>query len=283
MDFTTTKSPSKIGVEITNINLAKPLPEAYIKKIHELWVNNGVAIFPNQMLSHNAYADFAKQFGLFGTEPFIETMKSQPHIVELRRKASETSSPFGGTWHSDWSFQNAPPSATILHSKIIPPIGGDTLFANTALAYKDLSKDLKEKIANLDGIHSAKLPYAKDGFYALENEKRTLKIKSSDKANKYNVHPLIRVHKSTRVKSLFINPVYTIGIDGMSNLESSTLLTKLFEHMTQEKYIYRHKWQPDMLIMWDNRTVMHMAEGGYDGHERLMHRITLAGEEPIRI
>ena len=283
MDFTTTKSPSKIGVEITNINLAEPLPEAYIKKIHELWVNNGVAIFPNQMLSHNAYADFAKQFGLFGTEPFIETMKSQPHIVELRRKASETSSPFGGTWHSDWSFQNAPPSATILHSKIIPPIGGDTLFANTALAYKDLSKDLKEKIENLDGIHSAKLPYAKDGFYALENEKRTLKIKSSDKANKYNVHPLIRVHKTTRVKSLFINPVYTIGIDGMSNLESSTLLTKLFEHMTQEKYIYRHKWQPNMLIMWDNRTVMHMAEGGYDGHERLMHRITLAGEEPIRI
>ena len=283
MDFTTTKSPSKIGVEITNINLAKPLPEAYIKKIHELWVNNGVAIFPNQMLSHDAYADFAKQFGFFGTEPFIETMKSQPHIVELRRKASETSSPFGGTWHSDWSFQNAPPSATILHSKIIPPIGGDTLFANTALAYKDLSKDLKEKIANLDGIHSAKLPYAKDGFYALENEKRTLKIKSSNKANKYNVHPLIRVHKSTKVKSLFINPVYTIGIDGMSNLESSTLLTKLFEHMTQEKYIYRHKWQPNMLIMWDNRTVMHMAEGGYDGHERLMHRITLAGEEPIRI
>ena len=283
MDFTTTKSPSKIGVEITNINLAEPLPKVYIKKIHELWVNNGVAIFPNQMLSHNAYADFAKQFGLFGTEPFIETMKSQPHIVELRRKASETSSPFGGTWHSDWSFQNAPPSATILHSKIIPPIGGDTLFANTALAYKDLSKDLKEKIANLDGIHSAKLPYAKDGFYALENEKRTLKIKSSDKANKYNVHPLIRVHKSTKVKSLFINPVYTIGIDGMSNLESSTLLTKLFEHMTQEKYIYRHKWQPNMLIMWDNRTVMHMAEGGYDGHERLMHRITLAGEEPIRI
>ena len=283
MDFTTTKSPSKIGVEITNINLAEPLPEVYIKKIHELWVNNGVAIFPNQMLSHNAYADFAKQFGLFGTEPFIETMKSQPHIVELRRKASETSSPFGGTWHSDWSFQNAPPSATILHSKIIPPIGGDTLFANTALAYKDLSKDLKEKIANLDGIHSAKLPYAKDGFYALENEKRTLKIKSSDKANKYNVHPLVRVHKSTRAKSLFINPVYTIGIDGMSDLESSTLLTKLFEHMTQEKYIYRHKWQPDMLIMWDNRTVMHMAEGGYDGYERLMHRITLAGEEPIRI
>jgi taurine dioxygenase len=283
MDFTTTKSPSKIGVEITNINLAEPLPEVYIKKIYELWVNNGVAIFRNQMLSHNAYADFAKQFGLFGTEPFIETMKSQPHIVELRRKASETSSPFGGTWHSDWSFQNAPPSATMLHSKIIPPIGGDTLFANTALAYKDLSKDLKEKIANLDGIHSAKLPYAKDGFYALENEKRTLKIKSSDKANKYNVHPLVRVHKSTRAKSLFINPVYTIGIDGMSDLKSSTLLTKLFEHMTQEKYIYRHKWQPDMLIMWDNRTVMHMAEGGYDGYERLMHRITLAGEEPIRI
>jgi len=283
MEFKTSKSSSNIGVVITDVDLSEPLNNDVINEIHNLWVNNCVAIFPNQKLDHNAYADFAKQFGSFGSEPYIGTMKSQPHIVELRRKANETSSPFGGTWHSDWSFQESPPSATMLHSKIVPPVGGDTLFANTALAYDELSLELKEKVNDLNAFHSAKLPYAKDGFYALESEKRTLKIKPSNKANEAYLHPLVRVHKDTKRKSLFVNPVYTIGVEGMSEVDAFNLLSELFEHMLQDKYIYRHSWKPNMLIMWDNRSVMHMAEGGYDGHERLMHRITLAGETPLKI
>ena len=77
---------------------------------------------------------------------------------------------------------------------------------------------------------------------------------------------------------LFINPVYTLEIEGLKKEESDMLLFELYSHMGQEKYIFRHQWEPDMLIMWDNRTVMHMAEGGYDGHERLLHRITIAGD-----
>jgi len=222
------------------------------------------------------------QFGAFGKEPFLTTMKTQMHIVELRRKATEEASHFGGSWHSDWSFQSSPPSATMLHSKIVPPFGGDTLFTNSALAYDDLSADLKAKVEDLNGIHSAKLPYADDGFYALEGKERTMKIKSSKSANKQHLHPVVREHKDTKRKSLFVNPVYTVGIEGMTDMEAYTFLSEIFEHMTQDKYIYRHQWDADMLIMWDNRSVMHMAEGGYDGYERLMHRITIAGECPIK-
>jgi len=282
MKYKESESPSQIGVEITDVDISKPLSEADLNSIHNLWVKNSVAIFPDQKLSHDAYNDFAMQFGAFGKEPFLTTMKTQMHIVELRRKATEEASHFGGSWHSDWSFQSSPPSATMLHSKIVPPFGGDTLFTNSALAYDDLSADLKAKVEDLNGIHSAKLPYADDGFYALEGKERTMKIKSSRSANKQHLHPVVRQHKDTKRKSLFVNPVYTVGIEGMTDMEAYTFLSEIFEHMTQDKYIYRHQWDADMLIMWDNRSVMHMAEGGYDGYERLMHRITIAGECPIK-
>ena len=282
MKYKESESPSQIGVEITDVDISKPLSEADLNSIHSLWVKNSVAIFPDQKLSHDAYNDFAMQFGAFGKEPFLTTMKTQMHIVELRRKATEEASHFGGSWHSDWSFQSSPPSATMLHSKIVPPFGGDTLFTNSALAYDDLSADLKAKVEDLNGIHSAKLPYADDGFYALEGKERTMKIKSSKSANKQHLHPVVREHKDTKRKSLFVNPVYTVGIEGMTDMEAYTFLSEIFEHMTQDKYVYRHQWDADMLIMWDNRSVMHMAEGGYDGYERLMHRITIAGECPIK-
>ena len=224
------------------------------------------------------YEDFSQLFGPYGKEPFLIPMQEHPHIVKVHRKPYEEAAHFGGAWHSDWSFQHEPPSATMLYSEIIPPVGGDTLFANTADAYDDLGEELKEKIKDLRCIHSAKLPYAKDGVYATEGKKRTMQIHTSDEANKTMSHPLVRTHRETGRKTLFINPVYTIEIEGLSKEDSDSLLLELYIHMAQEKYIYRHQWQPNMLIMWDNRTVMHMAEGGYDGHERLLHRITIAGD-----
>ncbi len=263
---------------IEGINLAKRIPESDLKSIRKLWVDHGVAIFPNQDLSLKEYEDFSSQFGPFGEEPFLIPMQEHPHIVKLHRKPNEEAAHFGGAWHSDWSFQYAPPSATMLYSEIIPPTGGDTLFANTADAYDDLTDELKERIKNLRCLHSAKLPYANDGVYATENKKRTMKIHTSDEANKTMSHPLVRTHRETGRKCLFINPVYTIEIENLSKEKSDSLLFDLYIHMAQEKYIYRHTWQPNMLIMWDNRTVIHMAEGGYDGYERLLHRITIAGE-----
>ena len=279
MEFTAPSSPSKLGVQIKNLNIGTTLSEKHIQSIRHQWVTYGVAIFPNQKLTLEQYENFSQFFGSFGEEPFLIPMQDHPHIVKLHRKPEEEAAHFGGAWHSDWSFQQTPPSATMLYSEIIPPIGGDTLFANTADAYDDLTDELKEKIQNMRCLHSAKLPYAKDGDYATEGKKRTMEIHTSDEANKLMSHPLVRTHKETGRKTLFINPVYTIEIEGLLKEHSDSLLFELYIHMAQEKYIYRHQWEPDMLIMWDNRTVMHVAEGGYDGHERLLHRITIAGDE----
>ena len=119
------------------------------------------------------------------------------------------------------------------------------------------------------------MPYADDGFYATEKEERAMKILPSKKAKETQLHPLVKMHPETKKKCLFINPVYTVAINNFSDEESFLLLSSLYEHMTQEKYIYRHKWSKNTLLMWDNRTVVHAADGGYDGYDRLMHRITV--------
>ena len=275
MKYETPKNSAQLGVEIRELNLSESFSIEEIKKIRQVWLDYGVAVFPDQKLSHEQFEKFSLLFGIFGDDPYLKSLDERPNIVEVKRSAKEKAPPFGGSWHSDWSFQKNPPSATLLHSKIIPPVGGDTLFANTQLAYEDLDDEMKKKINNLEVIHSASLPYADDGFYATEKDNRAMKILPSKKAKETQLHPLVKTHSETKKKCLFINPVYTIGINDYSDEDSFLLLSYLYEHMTQEKYVYRHKWSENMLLMWDNRTVVHQADGGYDGYERLLHRITI--------
>lgn len=282
MKYKKINTKSELGAVIHNFKIENHYSSKFIKEIRNLWLEHSVLIFKNLQLNHYQFERLSLLFGEFGDDPYIESLESHPNIIEVKRDADEKAPPFGGSWHSDWSFQENPPSATLLHSKIIPPIGGETLFLNTHKAYEDLSISIKEKINNLKVIHSAARPYADDGFYALEkNKDRSMKIKPSKKAKDIILHPLVRTHPETRRKSLFINPVYTIAIDGLSEDESKSLLNELFNHMENEIYIYKHSWEPNMLVMWDNRSVNHCAQGGYEGHERLLHRITLSGDRPF--
>jgi taurine dioxygenase len=268
-------SKNGIGVEVTDFSLSD-LTEENISFLRSKWVEYGLIVFPKLPLSHDEFKDFALSFGDFGDDPFISSLPDYPNIAEIKRSANEKATPFGGTWHSDWSFMKKPPSATLLHSKIIPPVGGNTLFANTERSFAALPEEMKNKLRNLKVIHSAKIPYADDGFYALEKEERSMKILPSKEAKATFSHPMIKIHPETKKECLFINPVYTINIEGFSEDESQQLLWELYEHMIQDQFVYEHVWNEDMLIMWDNRTVMHQATGGYDGFDRLLHRITLA-------
>ena len=268
-------SKNGIGVEVSDFSLSD-LTIENISFLRSKWVEYGLIVFPKLPLSHDEFKDFALSFGNFGDDPFISSLPEYPNIAEIKRSANEKATPFGGTWHSDWSFMKKPPSATLLHSKIIPPVGGNTFFANTERSFAALPEKMKTKLRNLKVIHSAKIPYADDGFYALEKEERSMKILPSKEAKATFSHPMIKIHPETKKECLFINPVYTINIEGFSEDESQQLLWELYEHMIQDKFVYEHVWNEDMLIMWDNRTVMHQASGGYDGYDRLLHRITLA-------
>ena len=273
---------SSLGIEILDFDYNDIFDKKRIEELRNQWLKYSIIIFKNLELSHQQLEKFSLAFGDFGDDPYIHPIVGHKNIIEVKREANEKAQPFGGSWHSDWSFQECPPSATLLHSKIIPPIGGDTFFINTHKAYNDLTNDIKNKIDSLIVSHSAIRPYADDGFYALEKDKdRSMKIKPSPKAKEFILHPLVRTHPETRKKSLFINQVYSIAIEGMNEKDSNELLTFLFLHMDQDKYIYKHKWQENMLVMWDNRSVNHCAQGGYQGYQRLLHRTTLAGDRPF--
>jgi taurine dioxygenase len=275
--------PHGFGAAITGLSIAKPLPAPVLGEVKKAWAAHSVICFPDQPLTHSQLEAFTRQFGEFGVDPYIVPMEGHPHILELRREPGEKAVNFGAQWHSDWSFQEEPPAGTILHAKVTPPVGGDTLYADCYRAYEDLSDTMKRLLDGLVAIHSASLPYGKEGLFAKETEARTMKIVVSEEADKTWPHPLVRVHPVTRRRALYVSPVYTLGIEGMTRGESAALLGYLYQHMVQGEYVYRHRWLPDMLTLWDNRCTVHNADGGYDGHLRVMHRTTIAGERPIGV
>lgn len=275
-----TPNATGFGAEITGLDLSRPLPPDVLAEVKQAWADHAVVWFPDQPLEHDELEAFTLQIGPFGHDPFIAPMENRPHILELRREPDEKARNFGAGWHSDWSFQEEPPAATILHSKVTPPIGGDTLYADCARAYDTLSDTMKKMLAGLTAIHSAALPYGTSGIFAQEREQRTMKIIVSKEAEKTCPHPLVRTHPVTKRKALYVSPVYTVGIEGMTHEESSAILGFLYAHMTKDEFVYRHKWRENMLTMWDNRCTLHFADGGYDGHLRVMHRTTVAGDVP---
>ena len=279
--ITVTPQPSGFGAQVTGLDLSRPLDAATLGQVKDAWARHAVLAFPGQPLSLEALEAFTLQIGPFGVDPFIKPMPGHPNVLELRREPDEKAKNFGAGWHSDWSFQKEPPAATLLRSEVTPPVGGDTLFADCARAYDALSEGMKALVAPLQAVHSATRAYGTEGVFAKETEARTMEIIVSAEADKTLTHPLVRTHPVTGRKALFVSPVYTVGIEGMTAKESQAILGFLFAHMTQDEFVYRHKWKQGMLLMWDNRCTVHFAEGGYDGHLRVMHRTTVAGDVPV--
>jgi taurine dioxygenase len=279
--ITVQPQPTGFGAEITGVDLTRPLPAPVLAEVKAAWAAHGVVAFPDQPLSLDALEAFTLEMGGFGQDPFIKPMPGRPNVLELRREPDEKATNFGAGWHSDWSFQDKPPAATLLRSEVVPPVGGDTLFCDCARAYEALSPTMQAMLTPLQAIHSAARPYGTQGSFAKETAQRTMQIITSKDAEKTRTHPLVRNHPVTGRKALFISPVYTVGIEGLAGPEADAILGFLFKHMIQDQFIYRHRWRAGMLLMWDNRCTMHLAEGGYDGHLRLMHRTTVAGDAPV--
>ena len=265
------------GATVTSVDLAGALDDATIGAIRSAWLAHQVIAFPDQKLDDDELERFTRKIGAFGLDPFIAPVPGRQHVLEVRREADETSPIFAETWHSDWSFLTPPPAATVLHGRVIPPVGGDTLFANQYAAYDALPDDTKKKLDGRDAWHSAARGYAPDGMYGDNDKGRSMDIRPSVEARKRRLQPVVRTHPETGRKALFVNPGYTVSIDGMEEEEGWALLVELFQHQIGEAFQYRHTWRPDMLVMWDNRCLLHRATGGYEGHQRVLHRTTVAG------
>ncbi|MCC5873975.1 MAG: TauD/TfdA family dioxygenase [Gammaproteobacteria bacterium] len=269
--------PAPCGAIVRGVDLRKPLAADVIDEIREAWLAHQVLAFPDQPLAIEDIERFAATIGTLGEDPFFENLSGHPHVAQVRRDADERTPLFAESWHSDWSFLPHPPIGTVLYGNVIPPVGGDTLFANQYHAWEALPAATQTRLEGLQGIHSARRGYARDGLYGERDKGRSMAIRYSDEALATQLHPIARVHPETGRTSLFVSPGYTIGIDGMAEDEAHALLMELFRHQGQEAFVYRHRWSPEMLVLWDNRCLLHAATGGYDGHARLLHRITVAG------
>ena len=220
------------GALVTGLSLAADIEKETQAKLREAWLDYQVLSFPNQPLTHAQLERVTLMFGQFGEETYLRGLTEHPHVVAVERKPDETPKPFGTGWHSDWSFQQTPPAATLLHSKIIPPSGGDTLFANGYLAYEALSKPRRDQIDALTVIHSARRSYSLAAFDAGGGKDRTMNIVPNDNAYAEQRHPMVRVHPETQRRALWVNSVYSIAIDELPQLEGEQLLNELLQHAT---------------------------------------------------
>lgn len=279
MGLDVTIEPQPCGATVRGIELKQPLPIEVSAQLRSLWLQRQVLAFPEQNLTVEELERFALTIGPFGPDPYFESIPGHPHVAQVRREADETSTIFADNWHSDWSFLASPPAGTLLHGDIIPPVGGDTLFANQYDAWAALPEALKAAVQHRLGVHSARRAYSRQGRYGVGDRGRSMAIRYDDSALATQTHPIARRHPETGRTALFVSPGYTIGIEGLPDDEARAVLLELFAHQARPEFVYRHRWSQGMLVLWDNRCLVHAATGGYQGHRRLLHRITV-GELP---
>lgn len=269
-----------MGAEIDGVDLTSGLSDAVVAEIEQAFADHSVIIFRNQHLEPEDQKRFTRLFGEFGVEPYVKTMPEHPEVIEVIKEASEIGvKNFGGSWHSDWSFQEAPPRATILHAKEVPPFGGDTMFANMYMAFETLSRGMQRMLEGIRVVHSARRPYGVDNKL-FGTARRAMTIINTEEAHAELCHPAVRTIPETGRKALFINPVYSIRFEDMTEAESRPILDFLNAHSTRAEFTCRVRWQPGTLTMWDNRCVQHNAMNDYDGFRRRLHRTTVAGARP---
>ncbi len=282
MAITITPSGQASGATVRGVDLTQSLHPDTVATIRAAWLEHHVLAFPDQPMSDDDLERFTLAFGPFGHDPFLESLEGHEHIVALHRAADETASVFADAWHADWSFQEHPPAGTCLLGLVIPPDGGDTLFADQEAAVAAIPGDLRTRIAGKRAIHSAGVAYGPDGIYGTADQEsvRSMDIIISEDANASRTHPLTCTHPETGRQAIYGCLGYIYGIEGMDADEARDLLLELYQWQTQPRFQYRHEWEPDMFVFWDNRSVLHMATGGYDGHERLLHRTTIGSGPP---
>ena len=263
-----------IGATIEGIELSSAMNEDLVTKIRAALLEHMVIIFRQQDLSPAELVGIAKRFGALSIYPFVRGMDAHPEIVEVVKHAHEKVN-FGGLWHSDTTYLEEPPLGSLLYAKEIPPVGGDTLFANVAAAYDALSEGLKATLLNLRAVNSAENPdAAKTRVPRIESRGQTSNISTTA------VHPVVRTHPETGRKALYVNGGHTVSFEGMTAEESAPLLNYIYTVQQRPEFSCRHRWQAGDLAFWDNRAAQHNALNDYHGHRRVMWRVTLAGDSP---
>ncbi|MEO0690089.1 MAG: TauD/TfdA family dioxygenase [Pseudomonadota bacterium] len=261
------------GVEISGVELAS-CSDSEMEAIQNAIYEHGMAVFRDQTFTPEEHIAFAKRWGGIDINNYFPLNEAYPEIALVKKEPDQETN-IGGAWHTDHSYDQIPAMGSILVARVLPPAGGDTMWAHMGAAYDALPDDVKEEIEGLEAYHTADHVYKADGIYAQTDQGKSLRGHDVDTGA---VHPVVIRHPHTGRKLLYVNMSFTMHFVGKTREESLPLLKKLFHAGLTETNQCRLQWKPGTVAIWDNRTTWHNAMNDYQGHAREMHRITLSGE-----
>lgn len=269
------------GVAITGADLSRPLPADLREAVLAAFREHHVVVFRDQDLSKEEQLAFTLQFGEIEEHVGRHSAAGRYGLVHMVTNVDEDGRPTTKLsavgnyhWHTDKSYHAVPSLMTLLHAKELPPEGGDTQFANMAMAYEALPEDMKQRIAGLRVVHS----WAASRRRAGAPPPSDIEMRERPPVD----HPIVRTHPETGAKTLYIGN-HASHISGIPEAEGDALLSDLLEHATQPQFVYTHHWRGGDLVMWDNRCLLHRALANYEmaKYRRVLHRTVVTGTVPF--
>ena len=269
------RAAAAIGAYVSGVALQDAVDDAALfSRLRHLLLEHEVLFFPAQPLTAAQLEAVARRFGLLLDHPAYPIAAGAQHVHILE------STPEAPTkiemWHSDMTFSAAPPALTLVHGQIIPEYGGDTLWASATAAYEALSPSLKTMLDGLCAVHDFRHGFRE----SLAEPGGAERLAGAIAANPPVRHPVVRTHPETGKRALYVNPLFTVRIDGLSALESEAMLDLLHRHQTTAEFTTRLSWEPDTFVIWDNRSTQHKPINDYFPQRRKLHRATVAGDRP---
>ncbi|MBL7497458.1 TauD/TfdA family dioxygenase [Frankia sp. CNm7] len=266
-----------LGARVRGIDLAADLPDEAIGAIGAALVAHKVLFFPGQRLDPDSQIAFARRFGeLTSSHPVMAPLDdAHPQLWELEGQGGGRSD----EWHTDVTFVRRPPLGSVLRAVRLPAHGGDTLWTDLQAAYDSLSAPVRRLVDELTALHDGSAEFS--GYLAARGGEGNLWDGERIRSLAPVEHPVVRVHPVTGRRGLFVSPAFTTRIVGVSAAESRGILDLLFAHLTRPDIQIRHRWSDGDVAFWDNRSTAHYATFDYGDFNRLMHRVTIRGDEPV--
>jgi len=251
--------------------------DAQLAAVREALVEHKVLFFGGQDLDPDSHVRLGNRLGgLTASHPVVPGLDEQHPEIYALDSADEG---FADVWHTDVTFVRRPPLGSVLRAVVLPPVGGDTTWADSQLAYDSLSEPVRDLADRLVAVHDGSREF---GYYLAQRrggEGSTWDGQTYRRLEPVE-HLVVRVHPETGRKGLFVNPGFTSHVVGLSDAESRGVLDLLYAHLTKPEHLVRHRWSAGDVAMWDNRSTLHYANRDYGTAHRVMHRVTLAGDEP---
>jgi taurine dioxygenase len=261
------------GAVMGDIDLSRSQSDHTMAVIRRSLAEHKLLVFRDQSLTPSQQRDLAALFGPIYIHPLLNHHADLAEIAVLHHDRNRPPEP--DEWHTDASFTEAPPVGSILYAAVVPETGGDTLFADLAAAHAALSEPMQALLQGLRATHDLAKTFRASAYYGEKNPHWEAVRRSHPPVS----HPVVRTHPESGTKSLFVNEAFTTAIDGLKIDESRTLLDFLFRHQARPQFVYRHRWQAGDVLLWDNRTVQHMAVADYWPRCRRMHLATILRDQ----